>query len=75
MLQFPEVWQSPWTLFVWPLPVSLSCFDDWLIVNVSPELPVWVAWPTPLWTKGTRPRRCFGALKTPSGPYCVCVSE
>ena len=28
-VQFPEVWQSPWTLFVWPLPVSLSCFDDW----------------------------------------------
>ena len=50
VVQFPGVLQSAWTVFVWPLPVSLSCWDDWSIVNVSPEFPVCVAVPTPLWT-------------------------
>jgi hypothetical protein len=77
-VQFPEVWQSAWTRFVWPLSVSLSCFEVWLTTNVSAGFPpVCVEEPLPLltWSRWRPPVCLLIVFRTLAGPYCTWLSE
>ena len=73
-MQFPDVAQAPCTTLVWLRPVSLYWFEVWLIVNVSPSLPLWIE-PGSLPTFARLRAAAAGDLRPLffTGPYCTCV--